>query len=325
MVHQVGDPGDRARSRSAARRGAPGRVARRRVQRRRARRCRRCRAAGSPPRARRPRAARRRRSRPARPAGGRRRAPGRAMRRARREELGDARRRPSSARWPPSVSVDGPPIRSIGGIAHGAATIPRALLVPTAKENRGRRRSGSLEARRGARHAAGDDGGVGDPPGARGRAQGRLPARGDRGARARRVRGDRPGDGRRRQLQQRLGGARQAGLGVRLRRPPRVRPPHRRLRRLRDRLEGRRGRDQVEARRRGRDPLQPGLLRGRRGPRPRPDGRAEPGDLGLRDDLGLVRPVHQGPGAAAAAEAAATSPGSSPRPTGSPTSPPTGC
>ena len=152
--------------------------------------------------------------------------------------------------------------------------------------------------------AARDDGGVGDPPGARGRAQGRLPDRGDRGPRARRLRGDRPRDGRRRQLQQRLGGARQAGLGLRLRRPPRVRPPHRRLRRLRDRLEGRRGRHPLEARRRGRDPLQPGLLRGRRGPRPRPDGGAEPGDLGLRDDLGLVRPVHQGPGPAAAAEAA---------------------
>ena len=67
--------------------------------------------------------------------------------------------------------------------------------------------------------------------GARGRAQGRLPGRGGRGPRARRLRGDRPGDGRGRQLQQRLGVARQAGLGLRLRRPPRVRPPHRRLRR----------------------------------------------------------------------------------------------
>ena len=102
-----------------------------------------------------------------------------------------------------------------------------------------------------------------------------------------------------RQLQQRLGGARQAGLGLRLRRPPRVRPPHRRLRRLRDRLEGRRGRHPLEARRRGRHPLQPGLLRGRRGARARPARRAEPADLGLRDDLGLLRPVHQGAGAAA--------------------------
>ena len=140
-------------------------------------------------------------------------------------------------------------------------------------------------------------------PGARGRAERRLPGRGDRRPRARRLRGDRAGDGRGRQLQQRLGRARQAGLGLRLRRPPRVRPPHRRLRRLRHRLEGRRGRDQVEARRRGRDPLQPGLLRGRRGARPRPAGRAQPADLGLRDHLGLVRPVHQGAGAAAAAEA----------------------
>src|ERR687890_459156 len=42
----------------------------------------------------------------------------------------------------------------------------------------------------------------------------RLPARGDRGAGARRLRGDRPRDGGRRQLQQRLGVARPAGLGV---------------------------------------------------------------------------------------------------------------
>ena len=137
--------------------------------------------------------------------------------------------------------------------------------------------------------------------GARGRAERRLPARADRGSRAGRLRGDRPGDGRRRQLQQRLGGAGQAGLGLRLRRPPRVRPPHRRLRRLRHRLEGRRGRHPLEARRRGRRPLQPGLLRGRRGARARPAGRAEPADLGLRDDLGLLRPVHQGAGPAAAA------------------------
>ena len=122
--------------------------------------------------------------------------------------------------------------------------------------------------------------------------------------RARRLRGDRARDGRGRQLQQRLGGARQARLRVRLRRPSRVGAPHRRLRRLRHRLEGRRGRHQVEARRRGRDPLQPGLLRGRRGARPRPARRPEPADLGLRDDLGVVRPVHQGPGPAAAAEAA---------------------
>ena len=121
--------------------------------------------------------------------------------------------------------------------------------------------------------------------------------------RARRVRGDRARDGRGRELQQRLGRARQAGVGHALRRPPGVRPPHRRLGRLGHRLEGRRGRDALEARRRGGHPLQPGLLRGPRGPRPRPARRAVAEDLGLRDHLGLVRPVHEGPGAAAPAEA----------------------
>ena len=67
--------------------------------------------------------------------------------------------------------------------------------------------------------------------GARGRADRRLPARGDGGTRARRLRGDRARDGGRRELQQRVGGARQAGLGLPL--PPRRGPPHRRLGRLR--------------------------------------------------------------------------------------------
>ena len=66
-----------------------------------------------------------------------------------------------------------------------------------------------------ARRAAEDDGRMGDPPGAPGRAERRVPARGDRDARAGRVRGDRARDGGGRELQQRLGGAGQAGLGVR--------------------------------------------------------------------------------------------------------------
>ncbi len=143
---------------------------------------------------------------------------------------------------------------------------------------------------------------MGDPRGAPGRAARRVPARGDRGAGARRLRGHRPRDGRRGQLQQRVGRARPARLRLPL---PRRGPPHRRLRRLGHRLEGRRGRHPLEARRRGRHPLQPGLLRGSRGPRPRPARRAVPADLGLRDDLGLVRPVLQGPGPAAPPQAQA--------------------
>src|SRR5256886_9814007 len=59
----------------------------------------------------------------------------------------------------------------------------------------------------------------------RGRAPRRLPDRGDRGSRARRLRGDRARDGRRRELQQRVGRARQAGVGVPL-------PPDRKSTRL---------------------------------------------------------------------------------------------
>ncbi len=71
-----------------------------------------------------------------------------------------------------------------------------------------------------------------------------------------------------------------------------------------DRVGGRRGRDALEARRRGRRALQPGLLRGPRGARARSAGRAVAADLGLRDHVGLVRAVLQGPGPAAAAQAA---------------------
>ena len=80
-------------------------------------------------------------------------------------------------------------------------------------------------------------------------------------------------------------------------------PPHRRLGRLGHRRAGRPRRDALEARRRGRHPLQPGVLRGSRGARAGPDGRAVAEDLGLRDDVGLVRRVLQGPGPAAAPQA----------------------
>ena len=104
-----------------------------------------------------------------------------------------------------------------------------------------------------------------------GEPQGRLPARGDRGTRAGRVRGDRARDGRGRELQQRLGGARQAGVGVALRRPPGVRAPHRRLGRLGRRLEGRRRASRAGSpATRSSIHCNHGLLRGPRGPRPRP-------------------------------------------------------
>ena len=167
----------------------------------------------------------------------------------------------------------------------------------------GDRPATGISSGRRARRPARDDGGLGDPRGALRRAQGRVPDRGDRSARARRLRGDRARDGGRGQLQQRVGGTGQAGVGDALRRPPAVRPPHRRLGRLRDRLEGRRRGHPLEAGRRSRRALQPGLLRGSRGPRPRSAGGSLAGDLGLRDDLGLLRPVRQGPGPAAAAQA----------------------
>ena len=72
------------------------------------------------------------------------------------------------------------------------------------------------------------------------------------------------------------------------------------------RVEGRRGRHALEARRRGRRALQPGLLRGSGGARAGPAGGPEPADLGLRDHVGLVRAVLQGPGPAAAAQAGGT-------------------
>ena len=56
-----------------------------------------------------------------------------------------------------------------------------------------------------------------------------------------------------------------------------------------------------------------------------PARRALAADLGLRDELGLVRAVLQGPGSAVAAQAQAPVVGGRRRPTASPTSPPTGC
>ena len=192
--------------------------------------------------------------------------------------------------------------RRLLGQAQGLVLRAYPRRFPRIRSGCGDRYEAGGAAGGGTGRAPGHDGRVGDPRGAPGRAARGLPARGDGGPGARRLRGHRPRDGGGRELQQRLGRARPARLGLPL---PRRGPPHRRLRRLRHRLEGRRGRHALGARRRGRPPLQPGLLRGSRGPRPRPAGGAVPADLGLRDHLGLLRPVLQGPGAAAAAQAQA--------------------
>ena len=82
--------------------------------------------------------------------------------------------------------------------------------------------------------------------------------------------------------------------------------PHRRLRRLRHRLGGRRQGEALEGRRRGRRPLQPGRRRRRGVQWRRPDVLAEPAHLGLRDAGRLLRAVL--PRAGAPADAAAAAP-----------------
>ena len=73
------------------------------------------------------------------------------------------------------------------------------------------------------------------------------------------------------------------------------------------------------------DPLQPELRRVPGVQRARPDGLLAAEDLGLRDELGLVRRVLPRAGPAAAAEAAAPDLGGGGVATASSTSPPTGC
>ena len=74
--------------------------------------------------------------------------------------------------------------------------------------------------------------------------------------------------------------------------------PHRRQRRVGRRLQGRQRREEPEGRRRGRRPLRHlGSERPSGEVRHRPDVRPELPDLGLRDQLGKLRAVHQGAGA----------------------------
>ncbi len=102
--------------------------------------------------------------------------------------------------------------------------------------------------------------------------------------------------------------------------------PHRRLRRLRHRLQGRQGREERQGRRRGGRPLrhlepQRSVGEGRQ----RSDVRADLPDLGLRDQLRQLRPVHQGAGAPVHAEAQAHDLGGSRRLRAGRAPPPGGC
>ncbi|CAA7618738.1 PKS protein (fragment) [Magnetospirillum sp. UT-4] len=157
---------------------------------------------------------------------------------------------------------------------------------------------GSLRDRRdsAARPCAEADVRLGHPQGAPRHARHRHAGRGGRDPRDRSARGADHGDGRRRQLQRRVGGAGQADLSVRL---PQGALSHRRLGCLGHRLGGGRQGEALEGRRRSGGPLQPGRRRRRGVQRRRPDVLAQPAHLGLRDPRRLLRPVRPRPGAAA--------------------------
>ena len=152
-----------------------------------------------------------------------------------------------------------------------------------------RREEGSLRGRRdsAARSCAEADVRLGDPARTARRAGNGNAGRGRRhpGAGQPRGAGLRHGGGR--QLQRHLGLARHAGLAFR---HSQGAVPHRRLRRQWHRLGGRRESAQLEGRRRGRHPLQPGRRRRRGMQRRRPDVLDLPAHLGLRDAGRLLRP-----------------------------------
>ena len=155
---------------------------------------------------------------------------------------------------------------------------------------------GNLRDRRGAsdRRSAAEDVRQPDPREPFRRPARRLPDRGDRHARARAAAGARLRHGRGHELQQRVGGARLPG--ERDRRAPaagrRGGLPHRRLRRLRRRLRRRRGGHERQGRRPRRAVVRHvGRGRARHPGRRRPDDVVHQQDLGLRGELGIVRPV----------------------------------
>ncbi len=115
-----------------------------------------------------------------------------------------------------------------------------------------------------------------------------VPARSGADLADRRGRGAPPRDGRRRQLQRRLGRARPAGLHPRR---AQASLPHRRLRCLRHRLGDRQQGAPLESRRRSHRPLQSGRRRRRGLQRRRSAAVALAAHLGLRDAGRLVRAI----------------------------------
>jgi len=125
-----------------------------------------------------------------------------------------------------------------------------------------------------------------------------VPGRGGRDSGAGPQRGARAQHGGGRELQRRLGRHGQARQRPRRAQAP---VPHRRLRLRGHRVEGGRRGAPLEGGRRGRSALQPDVRRMPVVQRLRPDGLREPEDLGLRDAVRQLCPVH--PRAIAAADA----------------------
>ena len=173
------------------------------------------------------------------------------------------------------------------------------------RQHGARSAQGSLRHRRNsaARPRAGADARLGDPQGAPRPARNLDAARGAADLADRRGRGAGLRDGRRRQLQRRMGGPRHADLAARRAQES---VPHRGLRCLRHRLGDRQEGAALEGGRRGHRPLQSGRRRRRGLQWRRPAAVAVAAHLGLRDAGRIVRAVLPRAVAPADAEAAAS-------------------
>ena len=193
--------------------------------------------------------------------------------------------------------------------APGPSLRPRSRRITHRVERWLRCTERCLPPRRGprSRRRAAEDARASDPRRAVRRAARCVCARGDRAAGARRPRRADLRDGRRGQLQQRVGG--DGHPGRRDQGAPEARRArglsHRRLRCQRRGVGGRPRRHPGQGRRRGRRPLRD--VGGRRSVdrrRQGSDARDEPEDLGLRVQLGQLRAVHAGAGSSVPAQAA---------------------